>query len=80
MEKKEEEKKDEEGEDKEKEEKKEEDGPPKKKPKRIDTYFEMNANTIDGKTVKLADLCKDKKATLVVNVASESGFTKDNYA
>ena len=40
----------------------------------------MSGNTIDGKEVLLSELCKDKKATLVVNVASESGFTKDNYA
>ena len=38
------------------------------------------AKTIEGKVLKIGELCKNKKVTLVVNVASNSGFTKNNYA
>ena len=35
-----------------------------------DSFFEFEAHDIDGNKVDLKKLCKDAKATLIVNVAS----------
>ena len=43
------------------------------------SLFEFKANLISGETVNLADVLKDKKTTLIVNVASNWDLTKKNY-
>ena len=43
------------------------------------SYFEFSATDLDGKKVSLGKLCKGAKATIVVNVASYSKFTRSNY-
>lgn len=43
-------------------------------------FFSLPGTTIDGKKInKMSDLCKGKKATLIVNVASECALTNQNY-
>jgi glutathione peroxidase len=51
-----------------------------RKKRKVNSYFDIMAKTIEGKVLKLGDLCRNKKVTLIVNVASKSGFTKNNYA
>ncbi|CAI2381617.1 unnamed protein product [Moneuplotes crassus] len=43
------------------------------------SLFELSANDIDGNSQSLADLAKDYKAILIVNVASKCGLTKGHY-
>lgn len=43
-------------------------------------FFDLPGVTIDGKKVrKMGDMCKGKKATLIVNVASNCALTTQNY-
>ena len=52
---------------------------PKKAPDGMN-FFDYPAQTIDGKVyAELRDMLQDKKATLVVNVASKWGLTDSNY-
>ena len=42
-------------------------------------FFQFSSKKLDGTSVSMGDLCKGKKATLVVNVASKWGVTKRDY-
>ena len=42
------------------------------------TFFDMEAKDIDGNNVNFS-VYKNKKAFIVVNVASSCGFTKNHY-
>ena len=46
---------------------------------KANSLFDFSANRISGEHVRLADICKDKKCILVVNVATQWGLTKQNY-
>ena len=45
----------------------------------ISSLWNISAKTIDGVEVNLGELCKDKKAILVVNVASDCERAEENY-
>ncbi|CAI2379803.1 unnamed protein product [Moneuplotes crassus] len=45
----------------------------------VESLFEISAEDIDGQEHLLADLAKDKKCIMVVNVASKCGLTKTHY-
>ena len=38
------------------------------------SFFDFNSHDIDGKEVNLREICKDKKAILVVNIHSGMGW------
>lgn len=43
-------------------------------------FFDLPGTTLDGKKIKkMGDLCKGKKAILIVNVASNCALTDQNY-
>ena len=44
----------------------------------ITSFFDLKATDIDGKVVHFSEL-KNRKAIIVVNVASEWGLTDKNY-
>ena len=46
---------------------------------KANSLFDFSANLISGEKVNLKDVCRDKKCTLVVNVATQWGLTKQNY-